>query len=111
MWFKNNNCNSLRIKEYERMMDKKPIQEKLIVDKVVISELIRLIESLPIQGNMSKKWSEEAPMLALEFYCDSLDQGIWFFRTSIQTPDTSFFSPSLENENRAYKLVRSLMVK
>jgi hypothetical protein len=107
MWFKNKNCKSVRIRFFEKMGDEKPAQEALVQDDAVISELMRLIDTLPTRGNMNKKWGEDTPVLVLSFGDEPDQQNIWFFRTSIQTPDTSFFSPSLENEQRAYKLAHA----
>ena len=99
-------CISARIAVYKKAKDSNPHKIKTITDAAMIMQITRLLDQLPVKGDIMIKWSEEVPLIKLILHCQNSSYVILFYGNNIQTPATSFFKPQLPAERTLVDLLK-----
>lgn len=108
-WFENKKCDSLEIKDYKKIINKKPQTTKKITDQKTIADLIVLIEKIPTDGQEMRSFSDDVPVVVLEFDCGGKKQAVEFYRGRAKTPSTGFLDERSEYETKAFEFVQKLL--
>lgn len=110
-WFEQKKCQSLEIKDFLKIGDKKPQKTKTVLDLKAIEQVMMKIEKLPTEGEMFKDFSDDTPVIILEFNCGGMKQSVEFYRGLVKTPGTSFLMGHSQEQAEIFKLVQTLLNK
>lgn len=110
-WFRKQPAQSLQVRIFEKLSDKKPAQVISIDDANYINSLQTSLNQLPKSGDMYKDFSEQAKLVELEFSSGEIKDVIEFYDTRIKTPATSFYSGKENAASEIEKEVEALITQ
>ncbi len=108
-WFSNHACSMVEIKKFKSISDHQISKAIRIEDTDAIKILMQRIAKIPADGNMMKKFSDEAEEINLAFHCGNKIQEIGIFNKRFQTPSTGFNPGKNQLEDNLYLDIDALL--
>lgn len=112
--FKIDSCDKISLNYFKKMSDKRDGNQASktinITDKVVIQSIIMLLNKLPDKGDEMIKMGD-VDILEVVLIQKNNTSYFTFYKNSIKTPDTSFYSNSPIEEKMLYDLLMEALKK
>ncbi len=110
--FKIDNCEKITLHYYKKMSDKRdgvsPKSEE-ITDKTIFGKILLLMNKLPDKGEMMIKMGDVPVLEVIMTINKSETVYFTYYRKSVKTTDSSFYSNPPDEEKILFELLNSIL--